>query len=154
MLTEVKHKVDAALAPVVWRGCRRGTEGLSVRDPSPGHTSSYLPPPCSSYTTPHKKSQGTQTQGTRQPAGLKIIFKEERSKTSNTRTDEDWCSECHQTGKERTWQPLKASLRAALRNVTVARFPSCKPWLPAKHQQQRRHPQTAPGKMQKHRKSL
>lgn len=61
MLTEIKHKVDAALAPVVRRGCRRGTEGLSVRDPSPGDSSSYLPPPWSSYNTPYTESQGTET---------------------------------------------------------------------------------------------
>lgn len=55
------------------------------------------------------------TQRTRQPASLKVLPKEELSKTSNTRTGhEDWRSESHQTGKERAWQPLKASLRAAL----------------------------------------
>lgn len=67
MLTEIKHKVDAALAPVVRRGCRRGTEGLSVRDPSPGAAllTSHHP---GAHTTP--PTQNLRAQKHREPESL------------------------------------------------------------------------------------
>lgn len=40
VLAEVKHQVDAALAAVVRRGCRRGKQGQSERDPRCHHSSS------------------------------------------------------------------------------------------------------------------